>query len=220
MHVSKRPARASSTSRTVVRSDSAIQEAARRYVADGEPLDAFLGDLEFAFHVLDLAPPSREVVKEASLAWADEILDTLASVACQNPLTGLSTLEHARDHVRALPRALTDYAVVVVSLLASDQPDARRDVLDEAFDQSLRLAVVGETIRSTFEGCDVVASRSQGRVLAIVRAHELLPERADELACQLRRRLPVRSAPRVLVEPLPPTEHLVLELLDDLAGRG
>lgn len=197
-----------------------IREAARRYVADGEPLDAFLDDLEFAYYLLDLAPPSPEVVREASLAWADEILGILDRVACHNPLTGLSTLEHARRHLQVLGQGLTEHAVVVVSLLGAASSGGRRDLLEAAFEESLRLAVVGETVRSIFEQCDLLVSLPHGRVLAVVRAGSSLEEQADTLARQLRRSLPISSAPRVRVTAMPPTEALVLELLEELAGAG
>jgi len=200
----------------------AIRDAARQYVADGESLATFLADLEIAHRALGVPPPSAESVKRASLAWSDEILATLNGVACEDPLTGLSTLEHARLHFRALyrldepglpSRVMDQFAVVLVSLLEVDRAPA--DELTRAFDRALRLATVGELIRAAYDRCVVLAELPHGRVLAVVSADG--PESADQLARSLRRRLPISSAPRVLVEPLPATGEHADALLDRLA---
>lgn len=210
----------------VTNTGSALQEAARKYVGDGESLGTFLADLEVAYQALNHQPPSTEVVKQASIAWADEFLGRLDGIACEDPLTGMSSPEHARVHLRTLyrtgdagrtMRVLDAHALVIVSLIDSD-PTPKRDVLEATFDLSLRLATVGEAIRSSFERCDVVASLDCGRVLAVVGRDEFLQNRAEELAWLLRRRLPVSSAPRVLVEPMPASETSACALLDDLTA--
>lgn len=204
---------------------AAIRDAARDYVVAGEPLTTFLGDLEAAFEVLELPPPSTEVVKLASIAWADEFLGTLEDLACADPLTGMSSAEHARAHLRTLYRAgdeqyvaevLDTRALVIVSVFQA-YPQPRSDALETAFEESLRLATIAETIRTTFERCDVVAALDYGRVLAVIARDELLHQRTDELAWVLRRRLPVSSAPRVLVDSMPDCENSACALLDDLS---
>ena len=202
----------------------AVREAARQYVRDGEPLATFLADLEFAYQVLNLPPPGTELVKQASIAWADEFLGEIDGIACADPLTGMATTEHARKHLRSLYRAhaedrtvLDAHALVIVSLFES-HPRPVTDVLEAAFQQSLRLATVADTLRSTFERCDVVTALDYGRVLAVVARDEFLQNRADELAWLLRRRLPVSSAPRVLVESMPVAEDEAVALLDDLGA--
>ncbi|RNL78441.1 hypothetical protein [Nocardioides marmorisolisilvae] len=201
----------------------AVREAARQYVRDGEPLATFLGDLEVAYQVLNLPPPSLDLVKQASIAWADEFLGKLDGLACEDPLTGMSSAQHARVHLQSLYRSCADrgehpddaHALVIVSLVeACPTPEA--DVLEAAFHQSLRLATISDTLRSTFARCDVVAALDHGRVLAVVSRDDSLAHRADELAWLLRRRLPVSSAPRVLVEPMPVAADQALALLDDL----
>ena len=208
-------------------SGSAIREAARQYVADGEALATFLADLEVAHQALHLPSPGKELVKAASLAWADEILAKLDDVACENPLTGMSSAEHARIHLRTLyqtgdaertTRVLDAHALVIVSLFESDPAAPKACELEAAFDQSLRLATVGETIRATFERCDVLATMQPGRVLAVVSRDQFLENRAEELAWLLRRRLPISSAPRVHVDTMPPTEDAACALLDDLTA--
>lgn len=207
-------------------SGPALRAAARQYVGDGEALATFLDDLEFAHQALDLPPPSIDVVKAASLAWADEILGKLEGIACEDPLTGMSSAAHARVHLKALYRAsdaragadvLSAYRLVVVSMFESDPDPSRSHPLEAAFDQSLRLATVAEAVRLTFRRCDVVAPLQPGRVLAVVGREDGPDDRADELACLLRRRLPISCAPRVLVEPMPASEEGALALLETLA---
>lgn len=200
----------------------AVREAARQYVRDGEPLATFLADLEVAYQVLALPPPSTDLVKQASIAWADEFLGGLEGIACRDPLTGMSSAEHARVHLRSLYRALDEHSVelhalVVVSLFEA-RPRRRADPLEEAFRDSLRLATIADTIRTTFDRCEVIASLDAGRVVAVVNRDELLDHHADELAWHLRRRLPVSSAPRVLVEAMPPAEDQAIALLDALTA--
>jgi len=204
----------------------AVREAARQYVRDGEPLATFLTDLEVAYQVLNLPPPNAELVKQASIAWADEFLGEFEGVAREDPLTGMSSAEHARAHLRTLYRAgggdctrelLDDRALLIVSLFESN-PRPKIDVLEAAFDQSLRLATVADTIRTTFDCCDVVAALDHGRVLAVVGCDEFVENRTDELAWLLRRRLPVSSAPRVRVEPMPADVEQAVAFLDDLTA--
>lgn len=208
-------------------SGSALREAARQYVVDGEPLATFLGDLELAHELLKLPPPSTDVVKAASLAWADEFLGRLDGVACENPLTGMSTGEHALVHLRTLyrtgdtartARVLAGHALVIVSLFHLDPATPKAHDLETAFDESLKLATVAETIRATFERCDVIAALEGGRVLALVERDEFVENRVDELSWLLRRRLPISSVPRVLVEPMPETEEGACALLDELTA--
>lgn len=209
----------------IAQAGPAVREAARQYVRDGEPLATFLADLEVAYQVLDLPPPSTELVKQASIAWADEFLGEVDGLAREDPLTGMSSAEHARMHLQSLYRstgerpqsAVDTHALVVVSLFEA-HPRPATDVLEAAFHQSLRLATVADTIRATFERCDVIAALDHGRVVAVVSRDELVMHRADEVAWLLRRRLPVSSAPRVLVEMLPPTEHRALALLGELGA--
>jgi hypothetical protein len=212
----------------------ALSEAARRYVRDGEPLSTFLADLEVAYQVLDLPPPSTALVKQASIAWADEFVGELGGIACEDPLTGMSSPEHARVHLSSLYRGVAPasadpagadpasagpegHALVVVSLVETCAP-RETDVLEAAFRQSLRLATVAETVRTTFHRCDVITALDHGRVVAVVSQGEALVQQAEELAWLLRRRLPVSSAPRVLIETMPPTEHQAIALLDALSA--
>jgi hypothetical protein len=109
------------------------------------------------------------------------------------------------------------HALVVVSLVETCAP-RETDVLEAAFQQSLRLATVAETVRTTFHRCEVVTALDHGRVVAVVSQDEALVQQADELAWLLRRRLPVSSAPRVLIETMPPTEHQAIALLDALSA--
>ena len=199
----------------------AMREAARRYVRDGEPLAAFLADLEVAYRVLDLPPPGTEVVKEASIAWADEFLSKLDPVTCEDPLTGMSGPEHARAYLSASARSEEGscaappgvHAVVVVVLAEPEVVAPSADELEATFERSLQLATVGETIRATFERCDVVSALGPRRVLAVVGRDQYLENRADELDWLLRRRLPVSSAPQVLVLPMPDDEDQTDALL-------
>lgn len=204
----------------------AVRQAARQYVQDGEPLATFLTDLEVAFQALDLPPPSTAVVKQASIAWADEFLGGLEGLACRDPLTGMSSAEHARVHLRSLYRALGAlddgqaaelHALVVVSLIEAN-PRTQTDPLDVAFHDSLRLATVADLIRTIFGHCEVVTALDPGRVLAVVSRDAELDDHADALAWHLRRRLPVSSAPRVLVEEMPPAEDQAIALLDALTA--
>lgn len=200
----------------------AMREAARRYVRDAEPLAAFLADLEVAYRVLDLPPPSTETVKEASIAWADEFLRKLDGVTCEDPLTGMSGPEHARAYLSALVRTeqerctdppLQTHAVVSVVLAEPEAAVQDENELETAFDRSLQLATVGETIRATFERCDVVSALGPRRVLAVVGRDQFLDNRAEELDWLLRRRLPVSSAPRVQVRSMPRDEDQTDALL-------
>jgi hypothetical protein len=201
----------------------AMREAARQYVRDGEPLATFLTDLEVAYQAMDQPPPGTEVIKEASIAWADEFLARLDGVAFEDPLTGLSGPEHARVHLGGFYRvddpegrqeSLETNAIVVVTLAEPCSPVTE---LDAAFDQSLQLATVGETIRATFECCDLICALGRRRVLAVVGHDLFLNNRAEELDWLLRRRLPISSAPQVLVRPMPEDEERAGALLDDLA---
>jgi len=220
MHGTDKTAAALSPSETP---GPAMREAARRYVRDGEPLAAFLADIEVAHRVLDLPPPTTEIVKEASIAWADEFIGKLDGTACEDPLTGMSGPENARAYLTALARTdeqcpgrPASHAVVVVTLAESEGTAPTSSDLEAAFDRSLQLATVAETLRAVFERCDVVSALGPRRVLAVVGNDPLLRNRADELDWLLRRRLPVSSAPEVRVEQVPEDERQTNAFLEDL----
>lgn len=205
----------------------AIRSAARLYVRDGESLETFLEDLEAAHDALGLPPASTEMVKEASIAWADESLAVFDGEAFEDPLTGLATPGYARSRLRALYRTRPGrpdttvpgaHAVIIVTLIESDPGSTQKLPIDAAFDQSLRLATVAETIRATFDRCEVVTALGNGRTLAVVARDQYLTNRIDELSWLLRRRLPVRCAPRVLAESLPETETDAYLMLDELSS--
>lgn len=209
--------------REVADRGDAIRAAARFYAREREPLDALLGDLRAARDLLGLPQPTPEMIQTARTAWAAASVDDSVEDVHEDPLTGLTVAPHARERLRSLcarPEvgdldAGGPYVLVVLTVLDAGMAEPPARPLDEALREPFLVALIAETVRLTFDRCELVTSLGVGQILAVVERDPFTENRIQELEWLLRRRLPVRFTPRIHALDMPGTET---ELFDVLAG--
>jgi len=196
----------------------ACGEFGRRRAEDGASLPETLDDLAGLYLAAGVAEPPYLAVHAVAVAWAEESLQFLHALSCEDPLTGLATLAHVRSRLGELYREAerlarplpTTHALLVV------------DLTDEAvdpWDRALRLTDAAECLRAVFSGGETIGRATASRVVAVVDRRSNLPRSADCL-----RRLLVdwriaagRDAPRIWIEGLPQSAESATRLLDELA---
>jgi hypothetical protein len=154
--------------------------------------------------------PTFDEMHSLTVAWSEATLAYLHGLSCADPLTGLSSMAHLRDHLagiyrdqRAVP---TGYALVVVNV--------GRPVGLEQISAVRRLALAGEATRAVFGGSEAIGRVGADRVVVVAERNEALGRRVTVL----RRMLPDPFT-RVWIEGLPGSDASAAVLLDELA-RG
>jgi hypothetical protein len=140
--------------------------------------------------------PPYDALETAAVAWAEESLQFLRSLSCEDPLTGLATLTHVRTRLGELYRAADGFGRPLTArrvLLVVEVRDDGADPWDRAF----RLADVGRCLRAVLPGDHTVGRTGPARVVAVVDRASNLP-----LATASLDRL-LGGAARIRVETLP-----------------
>lgn len=194
---------------------------ARRMAADGASVDEVLDGLRATWQLVRGQDPDFDTLAAVARAWGEETLSFVNRLSCEDPLTGLASLPHARTLVATLYRGdlrgaahpRDSHALVVVDLLALPGASAGHDL----FGSALRLMSLGESAQAIFGRAAVIAKLGPQRIA-------ILAVRESRLGVRVRllRRLVEGTgiegyAPRVWIEGLPATETASSHLLDELA---
>jgi hypothetical protein len=191
----------------------------RRLAEDGASLDEALEALRATSLAVTGAEPSYADVRAVSVAWSEVTLAYLHQMSCEDPLTGLASLSHARTrlaelyrgHGRAGRTMQETHALVVV-----DIPEQAATGNSERFTSAMRMVRLGESARTVFPGTETIARLGARRIVVITARDENLGRRA----ALLRTMLQTADFPtRVWIEGVPATDAAVALLLDELA-RG
>lgn len=193
--------------------------AGRRLAQDGAALEEVLDGLQRTARIVTGTDPSYAAVRAISVSWSEGTLAYLHQLSCEDPLTGLSSMAHIRSRISELYRAAgregsdlsLSHGLVVVDL-PLDRPGL--GPADDGFSRTLRLARVGQSARTVFDGSESIGRLGSSRVVVIV-----------ERAPQLGRRVALLRAvlgcipfpTRVWIEGLPGSDAGAAQLLDELA---
>jgi hypothetical protein len=192
--------------------------AGRRLAQDGAALDEVLDGLQRTARTITGTDPSYAAVRAISVAWSEGTLAYLHQLSCEDPLTGLSSMAHIRSRIselyRAAARSRSDlsrsHGLVVVDL-PLDRPGLGSD---DGFSRTLRLAQVGQSARTVFDGSESIGRLGCSRVVVIAERDPQLGRRV----ALLRTLLGSASFPtRVWIEGLPGSDAGAAQLLDELA---
>lgn len=193
--------------------------AGRHLAQDGASLEEVLDGLQRTARIVTGTDPSYAAVRAISVAWSEGTLAYLHQLSCEDPLTGLSSMAHIRsrisEHYRAATRGATDLSLshgLVVVDLPLDRPGLVP--AEEGFSRTLRLARVGQSARTVFDGSESIGRLGCSRVVVIVERDPQLGRRV----ALLRLLLSSASFPtRVWIEGLPGSDAGAGQLLDELA---
>lgn len=209
--------------REVADRGDAIRAAARFYAREREPLDALLEDLRAARDLLGLPQATPEMIQSARNAWAAASADDSVEDVPEDPQTGLALAPHARARLRSLATradgalgAGGPYVLVVLSVLDGVITEQPARPLDEALREPFLVTLIAETVRLTFDRCELVTSWGVGRILAVVERDRFTENRIQELEWLLRRRLPGRFTPRIHALDMPGTDTELFDVLAEL----
>lgn len=163
----------------VVEEETVICEVARSYVGVDTNLSGFLDDLDTTYRALGWERPSRELVRAAVEAWADELSGRFDSISCQDPLTGLATIHHLRTRLADLygsgmvvrPAGSRTFPWLLLVTLPVELPARKRRGCEAAIhpvERALHLAVIGHVMRGVVAGIDTLAAVGAHTAVAIV----------------------------------------------------
>ncbi|KQY61782.1 MULTISPECIES: hypothetical protein [unclassified Nocardioides] len=207
------------------RSQGVIAEIAREYAVQGEPFAVFLEDLDLACTQANRRRAGVAVLRAAALAWSDSVLERTHASRCEDPATGLATLQHAQTQLSALYQASARTAATGVPVKQSHElvvVELRRPAPATACVAGLQLAAVGESLRMVFDGDEVIAGIGPHRAVVIAERTARLARacvQVAELLAAPRQRLRVGLC-RVWLEPLPARHEAAQSLLGCLAASS
>lgn len=194
----------------------ACDELGRDRARAGVELSELLDDLDALFGALPAGGPSRSLIRAAALGWADVTCALLASSACEDPLSKLTTPAYLRTRLSELYREASrsgepvraTHALVVV------RADPRA-----GFDRLAGDLRVAESLRAVFSGGETLCAAGPAHTVALVGRDPTLIGRVaalrrlfDDLA-----EITGRRVPRVWVEGLPAGQSAAFGLLDEFA---
>lgn len=166
----------------------------------GAPLEHVISRIEDVCHPQS---PSYEVIKAASIAWAESIAAWAVDSSCVDPLTDLASAGHLRECLEGLyRRGARDTLNVRDShrLVVVESHHLYRNQLDCA----LVAVDIGQALRSLYRRDEIVASLTARRFVALVSTDNLTQDSLTVLAVLLRKKSGT-PAPTTRVELLPDT---------------
>ncbi len=187
-------------------------ELGRSRAESGVELSELLDDVEALFDAAPYAVPDHLVVRATALGWADATCELLASSACEDPLSRLTTPAYLRTRLAELYREASRNGTVVsrTHALVVVRADARAGLT--RLTGGMRLA---ESLRAVFSGGETLCAAGPTHTLALVTREVGLAGRV----AALRRLLEDlhRHTTRVWVEGLPVGPSAAVRLLDEFA---
>jgi hypothetical protein len=194
----------------------ACDVAGRQLAEDGASLDEVLEALRATSVAVTGWEPSYADVRAVSVAWSEVTLAYLHQMSCEDPLTGLTSLSHARTRLSELYREHSGTTSMQEShaLVVADVPASAGADDTDLFARAMRLVRLGETARTVFPGMETVARHGTSLVAVDARRDEHLGRRVALLRTMLGS---VGFPTRVWIEGLPATDDAVSFLLDELA---
>ncbi len=201
---------------------AASAEVGRVLARDGASLGEALSGLSSAYAAMGMTEPHFQVTEALSVAWSEVTLGFLHEVTCEDPLTGLATVQHLRTRLAEVYREAArsgsvvrlSHALLVVDFSAAPVPAGPH----AAFSRALRLAGAADVLRSACPGEETIAGAGSDRLLALVRRSPALG-RGVSLTRELLRDLETADDPRVWLEGLPARADLALPLLRELGAH-
>lgn len=193
--------------------------AGQQLARDGASLEESLERLRLTWQVVRGVEPSFASATALASAWSDTSMSFLHQMSCEDPLTGLASQAHLRSRLQELfrgPAAVDpnrDHALVVCEIGWSDPSDGGRDHLTRA----MRLAQVGDFVRTVFAQGEPIARLGAFRVAVVVSRDDRLGRRVRLLRNLLTGIDPEVTDPRVWIEGIPSSDHTAAMLLDELA---
>jgi hypothetical protein len=191
----------------------------RRLAEDGAALDEVLDALRQTTRAVLGTDPAYDAVRAISIAWSEGTLAYLHQLSCEDPLTGLASMAHVRSRIseiyRGAARAGTDVSVQH-ALVVIDLPETVTSLAapDAGFSRTLRLARVGQSAGTVFNGAETIGRLGARRVVAVVERDPHLGRRV----ALVRTLLASADFPtRVWIEGLPGSDEVAALLLDELA---
>lgn len=199
-------------------SGRACEVVGRTLAQAGISLDEALAGLRETYQAVSREDPSFDDIRALSMAWSEATLAYLHQLSCEDPLTGLASLAHLRSRLAELYRGqlgaapgVEDTHALVVLDASGMHPEGNFDGrFDGTFDRAMRLARLGESVRTVFAGAEPVGRCGADRLVVIV-------ERSPRLGRQVALvRTLVGVDARVWIEGLPATDASAALLLDEL----
>src|SRR5680860_146220 len=195
----------------------------REMARDGADLGEALDGLRTTHARVLGGEPDFRAVRALCVAWSEETLGYLHQLSCENPQTGLASLAHLRAGLSAVYRSAeqggsstsTGHALVVLDLPLL----ARSPAWEDAFEPTLRLVRVAESVRIAFPGGETIAEASPNRLVVLAQREDLLAQRVGLLRDLVKDLAPETGRARVWIEGLPAYNHGAGLLLDEIA-RG
>lgn len=202
----------------------------REIARDGADLGEALDGLHTTYARVLGGEPGFRAVRALCEAWSEETLGYVHQISCENPLTGLASLAHLRARLAEVYRggeqgevsASTSHALVVLDLpllgrTTNPHGDGAGGDPFASFDSTLWLVRLAESARLAFPGAETIAQTSPSRLVVVARRGELLARRVRLLRDLVDDLGAAPGWARVWVEGLPPTDHAVGFLLDEIA---
>jgi hypothetical protein len=203
----------------------ACHEIARRYADSGLTLDEVLGGISRTTRLVGHGEPTFEAARSAALAWTEASLRFHHGAACDDPLTGLSSLPHLRSHLGALYREAERSGTLVSPARALVVVDVVERVADLGrLSSSLRQLELAQLIRAVFSGEEVIAAINTRRVCVLARRDVHLGPRTSALIVSIERWTDEHFTAthsvmhtRIWIEGLPSANDVAALVLDELA---
>lgn len=158
--------------------------AGRRLAEAGVCLEEVLDGLAATYACAGRVQPDFAAVRALVSSWADSSLQYFHGLSCEDPLTGLATIAHARARLSELYRRAdctgrpvsATHALLVVELVETPSDDPR-----DTIERSLMLVDVVDAVRAVYPNGEPVARAGARRALAVVRRTKQLGERVAVL---------------------------------------
>lgn len=196
-----------------------VLEVGTRAAAQGSAWTELLLEVEDVCRRVTGGPPTYDLVRELSIAWAEASLQYAHGLTCEDPLTGLATLLHLRTRLEGTYRLATRRAVLANDTAALVVVELSR-LAPQTYGLlgSLAMLEVAAALRAVFDGDETVARAGERRAVVLVARDDHLPVLLRSLRLQLDTcDQPAVAHARIWVEGLPPTTRGADQLMDELA---
>lgn len=195
----------------------------RELARDGASLEEVMAGLRETWQSVRGEDPDYAAAAEMLRSWSETTLAFVHEISCEDPLTGLASLAHLRSSIGALFRGYGQgegdpqetHALVVVDL-PHDRHGSGRSQPD-VLTRTLRVARLGEAVRTVFPGSAVISRVSSNRVAVLAPRERRLGVRVRLLRRLLDGMDLDGQSSRVWIEGIPTTDTGAGLLLDELA---